>query len=54
MISLLVGAGVAGWIYFKVMERTGGTDVKSSLILVGFAGLFVAMAFYAFLTLALG
>lgn len=48
-ISLLVGVGVAGWFYFKVMQRTGGTEVKTSLVLVSLVAIFVALAFYALL-----
>lgn len=46
LVSLFFGAGVAGWFYFKVMQRTGGTDAKSAGLLVGLIGFIGFMAFY--------
>lgn len=46
MISFLFGAGVAGWFYFKVMRRTGGTEVKSALLLVSLIGFIAFLALF--------
>ena len=39
MVALLVGLGVAGWIYGKMMRRTGGIT-QNALIVAGTGGLF--------------
>ena len=49
LISLLFGAGIAGWFYFKVMRRTGGTEVKSALLLVSLIGFIAFLVFFMFL-----
>lgn len=45
----MFGAGIAGWFYFKVIRRTGGTEVKSVLMLVGLIGFIAALAFFMLL-----
>lgn len=44
MVSLFAGAGVATWVYAKIMRSSGG-NTQSALIVTGFAGLaaFVVM-----------
>ena len=43
MVSFFAGAGVAAWVYSKVMRSSGGNN-QSSLIVAGFTG---AIAFVA-------
>lgn len=38
MVSVFLGAGVAVWVYTKIMRSTGG-NTKSSIIVAGSAGL---------------
>lgn len=44
MVSFFAGAGVAAWVYSKIMHSSG-SNTQSSLIVAGFAGLgaFVVM-----------
>lgn len=37
MIALFLAAGVAGWIYSKIMKRTGG-NMQQSVTTAGIAG----------------
>lgn len=41
------GIGVAGWIYFQMMRRTG-SNTKSSVIAAALAGLVAAFVIYSF------
>lgn len=45
MVSFFAGAGVAAWVYSKIMRSSGG-NAQSSLIVAGSAGLaaFVVMS----------
>ncbi len=48
IVGLLLGAGVAGWIYAQVMKRTGN-NTKQSLIaaaLVGFIAFLVTWSVF--------
>ena len=49
LISFIFGASVAGWFYFQVMHRTGGTEVKTALMLVSLIGFLAFMIFMVFL-----
>lgn len=48
IISLMFGAGVAGFVWTKVGRRTGNADPKSVYMTAGLAGL---VAFIFFFTL---
>ncbi len=38
LVGFLLGAGVAAWVYSKIMRSTGGNS-RNSLIVAGVAGL---------------
>lgn len=38
LIGLFVAIGVGGWTYSQVQRRTGGADVKTSLLFSAIAG----------------
>lgn len=45
--SLLAGIGIGGWIYFKVSQRTGGAQLRNSIILSAVVGIFAFFVMYA-------
>ena len=46
LVSLFFGAGVAGWVYYQVMRRTG-SNAKAAWGSAAFAGLIAYFVFYS-------
>lgn len=40
VIALFFAVGISGWVYNKVSVRTGSADMRNTLVVTGFAGLF--------------
>ena len=50
LIGFILGLGVAGWVYAKIM-RSSGNNTQSALITAGIAGLAVTFVMVALLQL---
>lgn len=54
LVAIMFGAGIAGWVWSKVSQRTGNADPKTVYLTAGGAGLAAFIVFFTLLKYVIG